>query len=171
MSKALIVFHRETQEKYRPVTDLIHEYFRGISCEAEELCVHGGMSREECRVALVNAECDYICTLDLPCFQLSTLLDSVLYNILPAKQIHIVIDTEKLCEYRDVDFALNLFVCVPDTGRLWEREFPHIPNLILYPPFELQESRGQERNRTAVWNMLEEVRRECGILGKGAERK
>lgn len=163
MSKALIVFYKEIQDKYRPVIELIHEYFHDMPCEAEELCVHDRMTSEECRVALASAGCDYICTLDLPCFQLSTLLDSFLYNILPAKQIHIVIDTKKLFEYRGAGFALNLFVCVPDTGRHWGREFPNIPNLILYSPFELQEPGGQEGNRTAVWKMLEEVRRECGI--------
>lgn len=163
MSKVLIIFYKEMQDKYRPVIELIYEYFHDILCEAEELCVYDGMTSEECRVALTSADCDYICTLDLPCFQLSTLLDSFLYNILPAKQIHIVIDTKKLLEYRSADFALNLFVCVPDMGRHWGREFPNIPNLILYPPFELQKAQRQERNRTAVWNILEEVHRECAL--------
>lgn len=163
MSKALIVFDKKTRTGYQPVVELIREYFRDLAYEVDELCVDSNTSQEECRLALTEARNDYICTLDLACFQMPTLLETSLYNILPAKQIHIVIDTKKLLAYKGEDFALNLFVCVPDAGRQWEEEFPNIPNLIRYQPFELQKEQGREMIRQTVWKILDEVKRECEI--------
>lgn len=161
MSKVLIVFEKKAESGYQPIIKLIKEYFANVSYEVEEFCVAEGTRQEECRTRLSETKCDYICTLDLPCFQLTTLLGDTIYNILPAKQIHIILDTKKLLAYKKTDFALNLFVFVPDTGKRYEEEYTHIPNLASYPMFELGNPQGEETNRETVWHILDSVRREC----------
>lgn len=163
MSKVLIVFKKEVELQYQPIIKLINEYFIELSYEVEEFCVTNNSRQEECRIKLLETKCDYICTLDLPCFELTTLLGYTIYNILPAKQIHIVIDTKKLLAYKKTDFALNLFVFVPDTEKRYEEEYTHIPNLAEYPIFELGNAQGEETNRKTIWYILDTVRGECEL--------
>ena len=161
MSKLLMVYEKKTEPEYQPVIKLIREYFNELSYEVEDLCIADSTRQEECRITLSEARCDYICTLDLPCFELTTLLGDTIYNILPAKQIHIIIDTKKLLAYKNIDFALNLFVFVPDTGKRYEEEYTHIPNLAVYQIFEWGSAQGEETNRETVRQILDGVRKEC----------
>lgn len=160
MSKVLIVFNKKVESQYQSIIKLIKEYCMELSYEAEKFCVTDSTRQEECRIRLSDNKYDYICTLDLPCFELTTLLGDTIYNILPAKQIHIVIDTKKLLAYKNLDFALNLFVFVPDTGKRYEEEYTHIPNLAVYPIFELKNTQGEETNRETVRYILSSVREE-----------
>lgn len=161
MSKVLIVSEKKAESQYQPIVELIKEYFIDLAYEVEEFCVTDSMRQEECRIRLLQTKCDYICTLDLPCFELTTLLGDTIYNILSAKQIHIILDTKKLLAYKKTEFALNLFVFVPDTGKCYEEEYMHIPNLSLYPILQLGNIQGGETNRKTVWNILDSVRKEC----------
>lgn len=161
MSKVLIVFEKAVELKYQPIINLIQKYFVESSYKVELFCVTDSARQAECRMKLSDTKYDYICTLDLPCFELTTLLGDILYNILPTKQIHIVIDTKKLLAYKKTDFALNLFVFVPDTGKRYEEEYTHIPNLAVYPMFELVNAQGEETNRETVRKILDDVRSEC----------
>lgn len=161
MSKILIVFEKKVELRYQAIIKLIKEYFMESSDEVEEFCVEDSTTQEERRIKLSDIKYDYICTLDLPCFELTTLLEDIAYNILPAKQIHIIIDTKRLLAYKKMDFALNLFVFVPDTGKRYEDEYTHIPNLAVYPIFELGNAQGEDTNRKTLRNILEGVRREC----------
>ena len=161
MSKVLVIFEEEARIRYKPIIEMIVQYFHDLSCDVEVFCAHDDMTVEECRDKLTESKCDYICSLDLACFWLSTLLESPLYNILRAKQIHIVIDTGRLLNFKQHDFALNLFVFVPDTGEPYAQEYPNIPNLALYPIFELGDAQKMERNRKTIQDILDAVRREC----------
>ena len=161
MSKVLFVFEKKVESRYQPIIKLVNEYFRELSYETEEFCVADSATQTECRIKLSETECDYICTLDLPCFQLTTLLGDTIYNILPAKQIHIIINTRRLLAYRHTNFALNLFVFVSDTEKDCKQEYTNIPNLAVYPIFDLGNTQGEETNRKTVWNILDNVRQEC----------
>lgn len=161
MSNVLIVFEKKDEPQYQSIIELIKEYFIDLSYTVEEFCVADNATKAECRGKLSETKCDYICTLDMPCIELTTLLGDTIYNILPAKQIHIIIDTKKLRVYKKTDFALNLFVFLPDSEKHHEEEYTHIPNLALYPTFELKNEQGEEADRKTVWHIIESVRREC----------
>ena len=161
MSKVLIVFEEKVRSRYQSIIELTKEYFMNLSYEVEIFCAADNTRQEECRIRLSETKYDYICTLDLPCFELTTLMGDTVYNILPAKQIHIIIDTKRLLAYKTINFALNLFVFVPDTGKCFEDEYANIPNLAVYPIFEMGNAQGEETNRKTVRNILEGVRREC----------
>lgn len=162
MGKVLVVVEETVKSSCKSVLGSIREYFENASYEVEEFCALDSMNPEECRVKLMQTKCEYICTLDLACFFLTTLLDSPIYNILSAKQIHIVIDAEKLKMFKRDDFALNLFVFMPDEGKQWEEEYTNIPNLFTYPPFDLQVDEGG-KNKETVCRILDTVRKECEI--------
>lgn len=162
MGKVLVVVEEAVKSSHKSVLSFIREYFESASYDVEEFCALDSMNPEECRIKLMQTKCEYICTLDLACFFLTTLLDFPVYNILSAKQIHIVIDTEKLKIFKKDDFALNLFVFMPDEGKRWEEEYVNIPNLFTYPSFDLRtEENG--KNKEAVWRILDTVRKECEI--------
>ncbi len=162
MRRVLILLEHKMYNRYQPLLRLIKEYFTALSYETEEFCAGDGADQEACRIKLLETKCDYLCTLDLPCLGLTTLLGYPLYNLLPARQIHIVLDTKKLPSCRKMDLALNLFVFVPDTGKHYEEEYPRIPNLAVYPAFDFKSAQAEERNRTTVRTILDRVRSECG---------
>ena len=138
MGKAVIVYN-ERDDKYSVLTEYVAEEFSRRGIETEGLCVGSIDSKNEYTAFLQNANADYLCTLDMAGAWLDTLLEVPVYNILTAKQLHIIINQESLAPYRDKEFALNLFFAVPGAVSAYGKEYPYILNIDEYPPFEMDE--------------------------------
>lgn len=158
MGKAVIVYNEE-DDKYGILIKLIAEEFSVRDFETEGLCIRGSDSKNKYTAFLKNAGFDYICTLDMAGFWLDTLLEAPLYNILTAKQLHIIIEREKLDSYRDREFALNLFFAVSGATGEGGKKYFDILNIDRYPSFEMDERNvilNSETNRGIVKLVMDE---------------
>lgn len=164
MGKVVIVYNEE-DEKYSVLIKLVVEEFSSRNFETESLCIRNDDSKNKYTSFLQNAGADYICTLDMAGFWLDTLLEMPFYDILTAKQLHIIINQERLDSWRVKEFALNLFFVVPGAVREWKKEYPYILNIDGYPPFETDEENGildSETNKEIVKLIIDKFFREAG---------
>lgn len=135
MRKAIIIYEEAIENSYRVISGMLEKKFI-----LESLCIKDGGSKKEYSKKLLKCRADYICTLDMAGFQLDTLLGEPTYDILTAKQMHIIINEDILLLYGEHDFALNLFLYVPDNVEKWRGKYPHIPNIEAYKRFETDEN-------------------------------
>lgn len=164
MKKAVIVCSEE-DHKYSVLIKFIAEEFSCRDFETKSLCIRSDDSKNKYSAFLKNDDADYICTLDMAGFWLDTLLEASFYNILTAKQLHIIINQESLAPYRNKEFALNLFFTVPGTVGEYRKEYPYILNIDEYPPLERDEGNGilnSETNREIVKLVIDKFFREAG---------
>lgn len=162
MRKVMVVYEEWMPETYRILISIIEEYFEKSGYTVEVFHIKGVMKPEEYWDKYADLGWEYICTLDMAGFQISTVLGGPRYNIMPAKQIHIVIDEDAFALYQDMNFALNLYLFMPETMRKYCLEELFIPNLSYYQPFELIED--SARDRETLLQILETVRKECERL-------
>lgn len=162
MGKVMVVYEEGMPESYHLLIDRIKEYFEQGGYATTIFYIEGVMEPEEYWEKFADLTWDYICTLDMAGFQISTVLGGPRYNIMPAKQIHIVINEDAFALYQDMNFALNLYLFVPETMRKYHLEELFIPNLAYYRPFELTE--GSAKDGEKLIQILETVRKECETI-------
>lgn len=162
MGKAIIVYN-ERDDKYSVLTEYMEEEFSRRGIETEGLCIGSIDSKNRYAAFLKNAGADYLCTLDMAGVWLDTLLEVPLYNILTAKQLHIIINQESLTSYREKEFALNLFFAVPGAVSAYGKEYPYVLNIDEYPSFETDARNiilDSETNREIVKSVIDKFFRE-----------
>ena len=135
MRKAIIVYEEAIENSAKVISGMLKKRFI-----LEGLCIKDGGSKKEYSEKLLKCKAGYICTLDMAGFQLDTLLGEPTYDILTAKQMHIIINEDILSLYGENDFALNLFLYIPDDVEKWRKRYPHIPNMESYKRFEADEN-------------------------------
>lgn len=159
MRKVMLVYENVKQEKYAKLLKQIELVFQDLDMEVTYLCFEYG--RPELHFsALLSKEIDYICTLDMAGFAVDTLLDTPAYNMITAKQIHIVVDEAVMSLYGKFDMALNLFLFLPGETAKWQEQYPHIPGINTYSQFEA-DAHGvpveSEYNMTVLRGMIVKV--------------
>lgn len=113
MKRGLLVCSKHNEKEYREIISLLMNcvIWKDYSFERlqiEEKSVGGiGLDR------ILSTNTDVIISMDMAGFQYKTLLENYLYNIIPGKQLHIVLDIDKWHEYSGMDFAINLFLYLP----------------------------------------------------------
>lgn len=162
MGRVLVVYEEGVPKTYHILLDIIKEYFERDGFIVEMFYIKSVMMPDEYGGKFADQGWEYICTLDMAGFQISTVLGCPRYNIMSAKQIHIVIDRKCFWLYQEASFALNLYLFMPETMREDRLEELFIPNLYYYKPFELKEGNGQDRDE--LLRILEMVRKECEML-------
>lgn len=135
MRKMFIVYEEAVENSYKVISGMLGKRFT-----LEGLCIKDGGSRKEYSEKMLGCKADYICTLDMAGFQIDTLLGEPIYDILMAKQMHIIINEDILPLYGGNNFALNLFLYIPDDVEKWRNRYPHIPNMEAYKRFEVDEN-------------------------------
>lgn len=139
MDKALIVYEENAENSCEQMIRMIEEAFSDRQIKADRICIKENSARNDYLTGLTESMADYICTLDMAGFQLDTLLNMPVYNIIEAKQLHIVINEEVLPVYANNQFALNLFLFVPDDAEKWRKKYQHIPYIESYERLETDE--------------------------------
>ena len=162
MDKVIVVYEEGMPETYHRLIDIIREYFEQAGLAVSLFCMEDGMEQGSCQETFSDAEWKYICTLDMAGFQISTVLGGPRYNLMPAKQIHVVISEESFARYPDTEFALNLYLFLPDTMRGSLSEKVYIPNLSYYEPFTMKRDSASDKEK--LLRILETVRKECETL-------
>lgn len=162
MGRVMVVNEEGMPETYGILRKIIKEYFEKDGFTVEMFYIKDVMKPDEYWEKYEDPGWEYICTLDMAGFQISTILGGPRYNIMPAKQIHIVINEKIFAFYQDMEFALNLYMFVPDTMRGGCLEELFIPNLSYYKPFELK--KGSAGDKQELLRILGTVRKECEML-------
>mgnify|MGYP001098343461 CR=1 FL=1 len=134
MRKMMVVYNAEIEHKYESIFEVLKKRF-----DVERLCIEDGTSLDEYNSRLSGSGADYISSLDMAGFQLNTLLDYPAYNIMREKQMHIIIDEAVFPQYAEADFAVHLFLYVPESAEKWRCRYPHIPNIDDYVRLEEDE--------------------------------
>lgn len=162
MGKVLIVYEEGMPETYHILMDIIREYFEQTGLAVEIFYIEDGMEQDKYWGKFADPGWEYICTLDMAGFQINTILGEPRYNIMTAKQVHIVINEEIFALYQDMEFALNLYLFMPDTMHGTCLEKLYLPNLSYYKPFELKKDCAGDKEE--LRRILETVRKECEML-------
>lgn len=137
MKKALIVYREEQIDIISYLLIETENQLLRFDIQPERVIFsHKEMNRIASDLQRIGA--DVLISIGMAGFEMSTLLDSFLYNILPAKQLHLLIDEQELHTFTDRQFALNLFVAIPgqDEMKTLIKSTTQIPNLIVHPKYE-----------------------------------
>lgn len=110
---------------------------------------------------------DILVTTDLLGFEQCTLTESISYNLLNCKQIHLLL-REKLANEKYLEKQLSMamfFYCAGDSYyKLLRIKYPDMPWLKSIPGWQIGEDAcAAERNAEILCEILEEVSAECGI--------
>lgn len=162
MGKVLVIYEKRMPERYHILMDIVKEYFEQSGLSVEKFDMGDGTAQDSCQEKLADAALEYICTLDMAGFQTGTILGGPRYNIMRAKQIHIVINEKSFLPYQDTELALNLYLFMPDTVRRSLLREQYIPNLAFYKPFDFKRDSG--RDREELLRILETVRKDCADI-------
>lgn len=142
MKRILLIYSESARREYAEFIELLvqHETLRNFTLEQLELqnTKYSAAEREK----ISNCEADILISLDMAGFQYKTLLDNYLYNIIPIRQLHLILNKEIWEQYRTSEFAINLFVYAPceDTDAIVGEE--ECLNRRYYPE-QLSESKSQ----------------------------
>ena len=159
MKKAMIVCDKKKQGKYKFILNALEQIFKEKSFEVKSIFF--GELNEQNHISFTEIKeynADYICTLDMAGFQMNTLLECSRYNLLYAKQIHIVVGEQCFVEYAEGQFALNLFVFLPNSAIEWKKRYPHIPNIVAYDKLDLKKVNKETLNSIVEYVISETER-------------
>ena len=134
MHRMLVVYNAKEEYKYRNILEILDKRF-----VTAKIRIRDGGFPNEYNEMFSKSSSEYICTLDMAGFQLNTLLDYPAYDVMPEKQMHIIIDEDIIPLYAEEDFGLHLFLYVPDDAQKWRSRYPHIPNIDSYKRLEADE--------------------------------
>ncbi len=125
---------------------------------------------------LRKLDADYLLSFDMAGFEMDTLTEESAYNLLYAKQIHILFQNDqKYRIYLRQNLAMNLFLFIGDEYlfKQYKQEYSHILNLEVMPPLvsgeELTKGR-QEKNQKAIKQVMERVYQEIETAGAFKDR-
>ncbi len=160
MRRLMTVYDEAVEYKYGSVLDVLRKRF-----DVEVLCIKPSISTDEYNSRFSECCEDYVCSLDMAGFQMNTLLDYPSYDVMMEKQMHIIINETVFPQYAEDDFALNLFLYVPEDAEKWRNKYPHIPNIDAYERLE-QDAEGNvlasEFNERVLNTVIDRFLREAG---------
>ena len=127
MNKILIVCNEYTKEKNNVLLDCLLQHSAWSGCMIDTLVVMKdcGETAGQATVslaAIAASDADVIISIDMEGFQNKTLLENFQYNIMTAKQLHLILAKEKWEKYKDAEFAMNLFFYIPSRDSAEEIE-------------------------------------------------
>lgn len=126
MKKVLLVFNENDFQVYGGLmNEIIHHKAWG-ECTFEKVVMEKGKEKQ---TNILASDPEAIVSINMAGFEYRTLLENYLYNILPVKQLHVIIDEAIWNKYKEEDFAINLFLYIAKdkiNGLLKEAENPNI---------------------------------------------
>ena len=132
---ALILCSKE--ERYRHLAEMIKNTLKKCGVVAEIYDIFNRKTAELTEYLYENSA-KIIISIDLAGFQLRTLQETFLYNILPAKQVHFLTQESQLNILCGQECALNLYMAIPKKeykNAVLRRE-ENIPHVIFHGCYE-----------------------------------
>lgn len=166
MKKNFLVCEYENKDQYEDLIRMIKDVMSEYEVETSEYFFEKRNVNDLAR-KLMNLKDDFLVTIDMAGFQVSTFLGTHAYNMVSAKQIHIVLDDKKMEKYATNEMALNLYVFLDEKRGKMVSTYSHIPNLNFYPGFERDDSgriKACSDNITVVRGMIGAVMNELNII-------
>lgn len=133
MADKVIIIYREQDEGTKgSVIRALRQIWGDRGYETAALSVREELPWENYKSRLQAQENAYLVTVDMAGFGWTTLLEGSAYNLLPAKQLHLL--TEDRGQYDMLlqkEYAINLFFFTDNSEILkdWERRYPLLPHL------------------------------------------
>lgn len=158
--KILIVYEVPILKQHQIVVNLLHLILEQQGYLIEELGISADEDSGEYHSRLKRDDVSYIIWIDFAGVFIETMMGGCFYNILRAKQICLVLNEELmgLCQTRE--FALNVYICPPETGVDWGKEYSHIPNIFSYPRLFLESEDVEDKK--VLKDLIIKVMKDCG---------
>lgn len=151
MSNKVFIIYRERDANVKAnIISALSRIWKERGYEVVSLSILEERPWEDYRPLLKEQEISYLVTLDMAGFGWSTLLEGSVYNLLSAKQLHLLTgDRGQYDMLLQKEYAINLFFFTdnPDTFLGWEIRYPLLPHLELMP--------GQEKLANVVDKVIE----------------
>ncbi len=163
MSKVAIVCAEEQRKRYSDFLLLLEKFWNEKGYFPFYVFIKTCDRTVDIIDKIRNEDVIYIISLDMAGFEMKTLLEDAMYNIVTAKQLHIVIDGRVLEQFCRTEFALNLYLCLSEE-EYRRKKIPAI-NLLKYSRFETNE-KGYIVN---IKDNYEELERVCDCFIKDVE--
>ncbi len=152
--KAIVVY--EQKEYSRQFVKMIQDALWMQSIETEFLDVTRNNPNDYMKY-LQETSAEIIISIDMAGFHLKTLQENSFYNVLTAKQLHFLSEENKLKKWEQEEFALNLYVAVPQKecnhAKMGRRK--NIPQVIYHPCYE--QKQGAITESVINKNIIKEV--------------
>lgn len=133
----LILFREQDCDKKRRLIQALCEAWEKKGYQTEKISVRERPARGEDWFSAVRRQNpDYLATIDMVGFERTTLLEGSVYNLLHAKQLHLLTgDCGQYEELLQREYAINLFFFSDreETVRDWEKRYPGLPHLERMP--------------------------------------
>lgn len=170
MKKIVIVWEEKEQKLYGSLIKQAKKIAKELDMEAVFFPLQD-KGKYKTYERLKEIDADYLLVFDMAGFEMSTLQEVSGYNILYAKQIHILFgNDEKYRKHLKKNLALNLFFFLSDENLLeaYKQEYPHILNLEAMPPLFTGKKLTvwqQEKNQEALRGIIEQVYHQVETAG------
>ena len=136
MKKVVIVLDQRVHnnEHNKSLADVLKKIWGVKECEA---VIHV-LKKDSDQASLIQAleEADYICTLDMAGFDITTMTETYYYNICMAKQMHIIVHEKEWKKYENGEFALNMYFFFPGEQDKLRKRYEQILDLYGYETFD-----------------------------------
>lgn len=156
MKKTVIVLdQREYKgEQNKKLAEALKRVWELKECETE---VHI-LKKDGDQAALIPAleNVDFICTLDMAGFDITTMTETFYYNICIAKQMHIIVHEKEWKKYESGEFALNMYFFFPGEQEKLRKRYEQILDLYGYEAFDGSEA-DEKKMEDMVSLFLEDV--------------
>lgn len=170
MKKLVIVWEESKQSSFGSLIKQVMKIGKELDMEAYLFPIKG-KGTHKVYEQIKERDAHYLLTFDMAAFEMSSLQEVPVYNILYAKQIHILMENDqKYRQYLQQDLALNLFLFVTDERLLqqYKQEYPHILNMEAMPSLATGKKltvKQQETNYAALKWVMEKVYQEVEAAG------
>lgn len=148
MKKALVVYSEEEKGRYSELISMLQDVLMNASLPTEVISIKKGENSLVYTKRFSDESVLYICTIDMAGFQMNTLLETPVYNIMRAKQIHIIVDSLYIDIEQWKEWALNLYLCISEDEIKWREKCSHIPNVLTYSALECDSQKRVLKNNS-----------------------
>lgn len=135
MANKIIIIHREKDTYSKEnIIRILRRVWEDRGYETVPMPIREEKSWGTYLPRLREQDVSWLVTVDMAGFGWSTLLEGCAYNLLPAKQLHLLTeDRGQYDGFLQKEYAINLFFFTdnPDTIQDWESRYPLLPHLEL----------------------------------------
>lgn len=113
MKKILLIYNESDKKEYAEFLTLLVQHKNWKNFIIEQLELQNTGYTAIARTKISESEADILISLNMAGFEYKTLLDNYLYNIIPVRQMHLILNKDVWEQYKTAEFAINLFVYAP----------------------------------------------------------
>lgn len=167
--KAIIIFEECHREVLKDLITDAEKIFKEKQYIVDRICISDNKAGHIYFGQLKNENPDYIVSFAMAGFQWKTLASQVSYNLLYAKQIHILIGDYDVYEtFLQKEYAINLFFFADNDKwtKEWEQRYVGIPYMRKVPTIFIGKNLSCEEKRSNQRNLHQIIDQVISIVEK-----